>query len=131
MHRPLAIAAAAAALALASLAPAQAATQGTVIIQSGPTIEYRNLPSPPPPRMVARPGMRHGGADHHEIAGDVGGEQAEQRDEADDIDEACHESEAAGDEQGAARGVCGQDRHVHLSPSGRCAQVCMTSTHSG
>ena len=60
MHRPLAIAAAAAALALASLAPAQAATQGTVIIQSGPTIEYRNLPSPPPPRMVARPGMRHG-----------------------------------------------------------------------
>mgnify|MGYP006374120803 FL=1 len=60
MHRPLAIAAAAAALALASLAPAQAATQGTVIIQSGPTIEYRNLPPPPPPRMVARPGMRHG-----------------------------------------------------------------------
>lgn len=61
MQRPLFItAAAAAALALASLAPAHAATQGTVIIQSGPTLEYRNLPPPPPPRMVERPGMRRG-----------------------------------------------------------------------
>src|SRR5690606_722482 len=44
----------------ASLAPAQAATQGTVIIQSGPTLEYRNLPPPPPPRVVDRPGARRG-----------------------------------------------------------------------
>ena len=60
MHRPLATAAAVAALALASLAPAQAATQATVIIQSGPTLEYRNLPPPPPPRVIERPGVRRG-----------------------------------------------------------------------
>lgn len=61
MHSSLITAAAAAtALAFASLAPAQAATQGTVIIQSGPTLEYRNLPPPPPPRVVDRPGARRG-----------------------------------------------------------------------
>lgn len=61
MQRSLFItAAAAASLALASLAPAQAATQGTVIIQSGPRIEYRNLPPPPPPRAAYRPSARRG-----------------------------------------------------------------------
>ena len=55
MQRPLLAIAAAAALAMASFAPAQAATHGTVIIQSGPTLEYRNLPPPPPPRVVQRP----------------------------------------------------------------------------
>lgn len=61
MLRPLLTAAAAAAtLALAGLAPAHAAPQATVIIQAGPTLEYRNLPPPPPPRMQPRPNARRG-----------------------------------------------------------------------
>lgn len=60
MFRPLLTAAAAAAVVLASLAPAQAATQGTVIIQSGPSLQYGNLPPPPEPRMQHRPSARRG-----------------------------------------------------------------------
>ncbi|MGP1629085.1 MAG: YXWGXW repeat-containing protein [Giesbergeria sp.] len=60
MFRPLLLAAAVATLGLTSLAPAQAAVQGTVIIQSGPTLQYSNLPPPPPPRMQHRPSPRRG-----------------------------------------------------------------------
>ena len=44
---------------LSSTVPAQAAIQGTVIIQSSPQLAYRNVP-PPPPRVVNRPGARRG-----------------------------------------------------------------------
>lgn len=40
--------------------PAHAAVEGTVIIQSGPQLQYRNLPPPPPPRLVNRPHARSG-----------------------------------------------------------------------
>ena len=57
---PFISAAAAAVLALVTLAPTHAAEQATVIIRSGPTLEYRNLPPPPPPRIAHRPNMRRG-----------------------------------------------------------------------
>lgn len=56
----LSAAAAIAVIAFASAVPAQAATQGTVIIQSGPQLQYRDLPPPPPPRAMNRPGARRG-----------------------------------------------------------------------
>lgn len=55
-----AIATLAFAAALSVSLPAQAATQGTIIIQSGPQLAYRDLPPPPPPRSAHRPGVRKG-----------------------------------------------------------------------
>lgn len=51
-------------LSLLAFAPAQAATYGTVTIQSGPPVYSGNqpiyLPAPPPPRYEAVPRPRHG-----------------------------------------------------------------------
>ncbi len=63
-HRAFSMPAVCAAAVLAALvsvpSPAQAQVQGTVIIQSGAQLTYRNRPPPPPPRAVARPSQRRG-----------------------------------------------------------------------